>query len=213
MGRSYVKLDGQLDFDSWCEGIRQGRSYVSDGRSHLLDFQINGLGVGESNSEVSINRPGTVNIAVKAAALLPVEPDPKLRDLPLDQRPYWHLERARIGESRQVSLEIVVNGASVAKTNIVADGVLRDLAIPIQIKRSSWVALRILPSSHTNPIWVLVGGKPLSPDPRSVEWCLKGVDQCWSQKQRFISAGEMQQAHEAYDHARQVYRSLLNQPL
>ena len=30
LGRVYVKLaDGQLDFDRWCEGIKQGRSYVS----------------------------------------------------------------------------------------------------------------------------------------------------------------------------------------
>jgi len=213
LGRSYVKLGGQLDFDAWCEGIRQGRSYVSDGRSHLINFQINGLGVGESNSELSIDRPGTVSVAVKAAAFLPLEPDPKIRNMPPDQRPYWHLERARIGDSRQVSLEIIVNGSPVAKTNLVADGALRDLVIPIQIERSSWVALRILPSSHTNPIWVLVDGKPFSPDRRSVEWCLKGVDQCWTQKQRFISAGEMQQAREAYDHASQVYRSLLNQAL
>ena len=42
LGRVYVKLaDGQLDFDRWCEGIKQGRSYVSDGRSHLIDFQVN----------------------------------------------------------------------------------------------------------------------------------------------------------------------------
>jgi hypothetical protein len=28
MGRSYVKLDGGLDFDQWCEGIRKGREVV-----------------------------------------------------------------------------------------------------------------------------------------------------------------------------------------
>jgi hypothetical protein len=210
-GRSYVKLDGPLDFDAWCEGIRQGRSYAGDAHSHLIDFQINGLGVGESNSEISIDRPGPVMVVVKAAAYLPLEPDVSIQNLPRDQKPYWHLERARIGKSRKVPVAVIVNGSRVAMTNIVADGVLRELTIPVQIERSSWVALRILPSSHTNPIWVQVGGKPFLPDHRSVEWCLKGVDQCWSQKQRFISAGEMDQAKEAYDHARQVYRSLLSQ--
>ncbi len=213
LGRSYVKLDGRLDFDAWCEGIRQGRSYAGDGRSHLIDFQIDGRGVGEGNGELVIDRPSTVGVTVKAAAFLPPEPQPKIHDAPGDRQPYWHLERARIGGSRRVPLEVIVNGAAVARTNIEADGVLRELAIPVQIARSSWVALRILPSSHTNPIWVLVGGKPLSPDRRSVEWCLKGVDQCWSQKERFINAAEMQQARDAYDHARQVYRSLLNQAL
>jgi hypothetical protein len=213
LGRSYVQLDGNLDFDAWCEGVRQGRSYASDGRSHLIDFQINGLGVGRSNSELSIDGLGTVSVAVKAAAFLPLEPDPKIHNAPGDQKPFWHLERSRIGQGRQVPLEIIVNGASVAKTNIAADGVLRELTFPIRIERSSWVALRILPSSHTNPIWVLVNGQPFSPERRSVEWCLKGVDQCWFQKERFIGAGEMQQARDAYDHARQVYRGLLNQAL
>jgi hypothetical protein len=40
------------------------------------------------------------------------------------------------------------------------------------------VALRILPSSHANPVFVLVGGKPIRASRRSVEWCLKGVGQC-----------------------------------
>jgi len=71
------------------------------------------------------------------------------------------------------------------------------------------VTLRILPSSHTNPIWVQVGGKPLAPSRRSVEWCLKGVDRCWSQKEKFIKAAEMDDAKQAYEHARETYRKLL----
>ncbi|MEY2408656.1 MAG: hypothetical protein QOF48_1326, partial [Verrucomicrobiota bacterium] len=39
LGRSYVHLDGKLNYDDWCEGIRGGRNYVSDGHSHLIDFQ------------------------------------------------------------------------------------------------------------------------------------------------------------------------------
>ena len=81
----------------------------------------------------------------------------------------------------------------------------------MKLDRSSWVALRILPSSHTNPIWVQVGGKPLMPSRRSVEWCLKGVEQCWSQKERHIKAGEMADAVAAYDHARKAYQTLLSQ--
>jgi hypothetical protein len=213
LGRSYVKLDGKLDFDAWCEGIRQGRSYASDGRSHLIDFEINGTGVGESNSEVNIDSPGNVTIAVKAAAYLPAEPDARIRARPLDKMPFWHIERARIGEGREVPVEVIVNGDSVVKTNITANGKMETLILPVRIERSSWVALRILPSSHTNPIWVKVGGAPLAPDRRSVEWFLKGVDKCWAEKERFISAPEMQQARDAYEHARKVYRGMLNQSL
>jgi hypothetical protein len=79
----------------------------------------------------------------------------------------------------------------------------------VQIDRSSWVALRILPSSHSNPVFVLVDNKPIRASRRSVEWCLKGVDQCWSQKERFIKAAEKEDAKAAYAHARDVYRKRL----
>ena len=79
----------------------------------------------------------------------------------------------------------------------------------MKLDRSSWVAMRILPSSHTNPVFVVIGGKPIRASKASAEWCLKGVDQCWSQKKRFIPAGEMKDAESAYDHARQAYRRIL----
>ena len=209
LGRSYVKLGGKLDFDAWCEGIRQGRNYASDGRSHLLDFKVNDAAVGEGGSELPIEKPTIVRVTAKVAALLDEKPNANLQHLPLDQKPYWHLERARIGETREVPLEVVVNGYPVAKTNLVADGALRDISLPVNIERSSWVAVRILGSSHTNPIWVLVGGKPLLTSRRSLEWCLKGVDQCWSQKKRFIKSAEMKDAEQAYEHARLAYREKL----
>ena len=37
----------------------------------------------------------------------------------------------------------------------------RDMTFDVKLERSSWVAVRILPSSHTNPVFVLVGGKPI----------------------------------------------------
>ena len=45
LGRSYVKLD-TLTYRGWIEGIRDGRNYVSDGMSHLIDFKVNGVELG-----------------------------------------------------------------------------------------------------------------------------------------------------------------------
>ena len=84
-----------------------------------------------------------------------------------------------------------------------------EVSFEVPIERSSWVALRILGTSHTNPVFVVVGGKPIRASRRSVEWCLKAVDRCWSQKARFIAAAEKEDAVAAYEHARQVYRKLL----
>jgi hypothetical protein len=209
LGRSYVKLDGRLNYDAWVDGLRDGRSYVSDGKSHLVDFRVNNMLVGTNGGELKVNRPETVRVSAKVAARLDEKPNDDIRRRGYQEQPYWDLERARIGMTREVAVELIVNGESVANRNIVADGAIREIAFDVAIDRSSWVALRILPSSHTNPIFIAVGGKPIRASRRSAEWCLKSVEQCWNQKSRRISTKEREEAEKAYEHARQVYRQIL----
>jgi hypothetical protein len=155
LGRTCVKLDGKLDFDAWCDRLRLGGSYASDGRSHLLDFKVNDASLGENGSELNLAQASTVHLIARMAALLDAAPHPEVRELPRDQKPYWSIERARIGKSRTVPLEVIVNGMAVTNIPVVADGALRDVSFNVRIERSSWVALRILGSSHNNPVWVL----------------------------------------------------------
>ena len=210
LGRSYVKLDGRLNYDDWCEGIRQGRNYVSDGKSHIIDFAVNDVRMGVGESELKLDKAGAVTISAKIAARLNEQPNPDLQKRKFDRQPYWDIERARIDNTRTVPVELIVNGVPVAKQNIVADGTMHEPKFTVNIDKSSWVALRILPSSHTNPIFVLVDGKPIR-ERRSADWCLKSVDQCWSQKERFIAKDELADAQAAYEHARVTYRRLLQE--
>ena len=209
LGRSYVKMDGKLDFDPWVDGLRDGRSYVSDGKSHLMDFRVNGLLVGTNGSEIKLDKPGTVRVTARVAARLDEQPNETIRRQRYDQKPFWDLERARLGNTREVPVEMVVNGQPVAKKNLLADGSLQELSFDVPVERSSWVALRILPSSHTNPIFITIGGKPVRASRQSAEWLIKAVDQCWSQKAPRITEKERAEAAAAYDHARQVYRRIL----
>ncbi|MBK9314927.1 MAG: CehA/McbA family metallohydrolase [Acidobacteria bacterium] len=210
LGRSYVKLDGKLSYDDWVSGIRDGRSYVSDGKSHLMDFRVNGTEVGTGGSEVRLGKSQVVRVTARVAARLDEQPDEAIRKLRYDAKPYWDLERARTGSTREVPVEVIVNGHPVARKSITADGSIRDISFDIAIDRSSWVALRILPSSHTNPIFVIVDDRPVRASRQSAEWCLKAVDQCWSQKARRISERERPEAEKAYEHARQVYRRIIS---
>jgi hypothetical protein len=191
-----------LTYDDWCEGIRIGRNYVSDGFSHLIDFKVNDVAVGENGSELKLSAAGKVRLTAKVAARLNETPDKK--------RFVWQIEKARIDDTRSVPLELIVNGRAVERREFVADGKLREVSFEVPLERSSWVALRIFPSSHSNPIFVLVDGKPIR-DRKSIEWCLKGVDRCWSQKKRFYQESEMDDAVAAYDHAREVYRQRLGE--
>ena len=185
-GRVYVKIDGRLNYDQWCEEIKNGRSYVSDGFSHLMEFQGTAGGttvsVGEKGSELRAGEPTQVSFTAIAAA--------------------------RFDDGRKDALiEVIVNGYPVAKKSTPADGTEHKLKFDIEIERSSWVALRVTPSSHTNPIFVMVGDRPLQ-SRRSAQWFLTGVDQLWSQKERTYDADEKNDARQAYEHAKHVYRKL-----
>lgn len=210
MGRSYTKLAG-LSYGNWLEALKAGRSYVSDGKSHLMDFHVGDTAVGEGTSEVQLAAAGTVHAKVRVAAWLDPLPDAAIRGKAYSEKPYWDIERARIGDTREVPVELVVNGEAVARKTVIADGQVRDVAFDVPIGKSSWVAVRILPAAHTNPIFVMLGGKPVRASRRSAEWCLAAVNQCWTQKAPRIAIAELGEARKAYDHAREVYSRRLEE--
>jgi len=218
MGRAYVKLPPakQLDYDRWVEGIRDGRSYCCDGLSHLFNYTAGGVAVGEAadggRPSVLRTKAGQVTeIRVRAAALLAEKPADEIRRTPLDQKPYWHIERARVPGTNKVPVELIVNGQSVERQLIAADGSIQDLTFRWTPRQSSWVALRIFPSSHTNPIFVEVDGKPIRASRKSAQWCLDAVDVCWKQKKPLIREAEQVEAAAAYEAARKIYRTILAQ--
>ena len=108
-------------------------------------------------------------------------------------------------------VELVVNGEPVDRQEIVADGQWQDVRFERPVDRSSWMALRVLYSAHTNPIFVLVNGKPIRASRRSAEWCRRGVDRCWEMKRPRIRSEEVKDAEAAYEKARQVYDRILEE--
>jgi len=216
LGRAYVKLDPQqpLDYDRWVSGIRDGRSYCCDGRTHLFDFSVGGLGVGEKGAagraSVLATSAGTkLPVRVRVAAWLDEKPRDDIRRRPLDSKPYWHVERARIGETRKIPVELIVNGHVVQTREVIADGGIVDVAFDYTPKHSSWVAVRVFAAAHTNPVFVEVDGQPIRASKRSAEWCLDAVDVCWKQKEPRIREKEKPAAAAAYEVARQAYRKIL----
>ncbi len=207
-GRLYAKLDGPLTYRGWLDALQQGSSYVSDGKSHLMEFSINGVGSGTGSGELRLAKPGPVEVTVRAAAYLDSAPETGVSKLAYDKEPYWDLERARLGDSRKVSVELVWNGKCIASQNLLSDGTLKTLRFTVPVQESGWMALRILASSHTNPIFINVGETRMSPLKASAQWCLAAVDQCWSQKASQIGGTEMAAAKKAYEHARQRYAML-----
>ena len=211
IGRVYAKIDGKLAFSKFLSAIKAGRSYVCEGRMHLMDFQVNERKLGEEESELRLTGPGRVTVRVRAAGRLDEKPREHMRTLPIDHAPYWDIERARIPGTNRVPVEIVVNGRAVARKEIVADGTVHDLEFEVPIERSSWIAARVFASAHTNPIYVLVNDKPIRASRRSIQWCLDSVEQCWKSKSSAnrLRDSEREACAKAYDHARAVYKARL----
>lgn len=213
-GRSYVPLaspaQGDDGYAHWLEALLHDSSYFGDGRSHLFDFKVSGQRRG--GHPLELDAPGAVEVTAQVCARLEPESDAATRLIqhasPYD-KPYWHLERARIGDGRNVPVELIVNGLPVDRTEIMADGEVRTVRLRAQLPRSSWMALRIYPSSHTNPVFVVVGRKPVRASRKSAAWCRQAVDVCWEQKRQRIRPSELKAAAAAYEHARAAYDRIL----
>ena len=187
IGRVYAKVDGELTFEKWVRSIATGRSYVSDGATHLMDLTATAgdkkYELGVKGSEIRLAKAGKVSFAVQAAAFYPGK--------------------------KTVPVELVVNGFPMEAQEMPCDGKTRELTFTAEIAASSWVAVRVVPTGHTNPFFVIVDGKPIRANKASAEWCLAGVEQCWKSKQKTYAKDEQKQAVADYDHARNVYKAII----
>ncbi len=215
VGRSYVWLEkapaGEAGYKNWINGMCAGQSYVSDGRSHLLDMQVDDVPLSQLRQDVERNSPGTIRVQVSAAALLaekPADSDKRIWRTSANKSPYWHIERSRIPNTREVPVELVVNGRAVASQTLLGDGTVRRLEFKTHIAESSWVAVRILGSCHTNPVFIRVNGRPIRASRRSADWCIQAVTAAWDRLGQRISAQEHGSAFRAFKSALATFEAI-----
>src|SRR5262249_50068526 len=116
-----------------------------------------------------------------------------------------------IGKTRNVAVELIVNGVSVDNIIVTADGSPRKISFKTSLDRSAWVALRILYSCHTYPVFVQVNRKPVRASKRSAQWCRSCIDKLWEVKAPFMRESERTAAAEAFAYARTVYEDILKE--
>jgi hypothetical protein len=163
-------------------------------------------------SPVVLEKEASVHVTAQVCARLERginDRTEKIRQASPYEQPYWHLERSRIGASNKVPVEVVLNGIPVQRVDIEADGALHPVAFEVPIRQSSWLALRILPSSHTNPIFVQLNGAPVRASKKSAECCRDAVDVSWKKRAPRIRGAEMEEAKAAFEHARSTYDRIL----
>lgn len=171
--RTYVKVDGEVSFERWLLAAAAGRSFITS--APMLYLEIDG------------------------------------------QPPGSHLERAGAGPHRVVArvrvqsptapvmhVQVIVNGQVVRESQVdpaQAMGHMVELAEPVEMTRSSWIAARAYSKSatgnadaeaHTNPVYVDVAGK-LPYAEADVRWLIARIDEQIAQhrERKFDRSGDV----------------------
>ncbi|MDB5391326.1 MAG: hypothetical protein JWM11_6972 [Planctomycetaceae bacterium] len=215
-GRVYVRL-GQVDhvdFTDWCNGLAQGRSYVSDGFAHALEFTVNGVRPG--TSQIALNEPGKIKVTAQVA-FAPSTPlgvaygtqQPAIGRRMVGDTINLHAPRSNVSvKGGERLVELVVNGQAVAAKVVPADGQSHAVEFEVAIAQSSWVALRQFPQLHTNPVNVLIGNRPIRASSASARWCGEVIGQLWDARSKLISEAERPAARAAYDRALERFKQI-----
>lgn len=217
-GRSYIQLGkvDRIDFKAWCEGLARGRSYVSDGYAHALEFTVNGKPAGD---EIKLAQPDTVKIKTKVAfssqtplevaygGVLPAGGKRLIGDTVNFHEPLSSADSTK-SDQRLRLVELVVNGQAVASKKVPADDQPHQLEFSIRLDQSSWLAVRHFPQMHTNPVNVLIGDKPIRASRKSALWCIAAIEQLWRARSEKITAREREEARKTFWIAIDRYRQI-----
>lgn len=220
-GRSYVQLGkvDRIDFKAWCEGLVRGRSYVSDGYAHALEFTVNRKSAGE---DVRLTQPETVKIGTKVAfsSQTPLEVayggafptgGKRLVGDTVNLHESLPLIATAQSDPRSRRVELVVNGQAVASKSVPADDQPHALEFSVRIDRSSWIAVRHFPQMHTNPVNVLIGNQPIRASRKSALWCIAAIEQLWWVRNEKIAVPERDEARKTFWSAIDRYREIARQ--
>jgi len=215
-GRVYVQMGvlDRLDFAAWCDGLKKGRSYVSDGFAHALHFSVNDKTPGFG--EVTLPKPGSVDIQANVS-FAPETPETVAQGLiaPPGGRRFagdtvtFHgppPSGQKTGGSRIV--ELVINGEVAHSWSVPADGGVHALERQVDIERSSWLALRHFPQLHTNPVNVIIDEQPIRISRESALWCAETIHQLWRSRGHTIHPDEREAARLAFDRALKTYAEI-----
>jgi hypothetical protein len=193
-GRVYVQLGAKIkgiDFKAWAEGLAKGRSYVSDGYAHALQFTVDDKPAGE---KVKLKEPGKVTVKARVAFAA---------DSPLGTA-----NGGKLPDGNTRLVELIVNGESIASQKVPADDKEHELTFTLPIEKSSWLALRHFPQMHTNPVDVIVNEMPIRASRKSALWAIGTIEQLWRVRNGVIAPQERAEAERVFQWAIGRYQKI-----
>ncbi len=192
--RVYVKTVGPLTMRSWLDGLKSGRSFVSNGP--ILTLEVNGKGPGET---CELAAAGKVRVGVTVESYVP------FRSIDVI-----------------VNGKVAAHDHTAAAAGEAAGSRVRRFDVALPIERSSWIALRVRGPdhplvfdgpvwAHTSPVYVKVGGQGIeSRDDAAyfvvwIEHMLKAV----AARNRYASVENRRQVEALFRRAQSEFRKMV----
>ncbi|MAG92564.1 MAG: hypothetical protein CMJ48_02260 [Planctomycetaceae bacterium] len=185
--RVYVKLEGPLDYDKWVEGLRAGRSFVTNGP--MLEFGVNNKPAG---STIELGSPGTIVVRASGGT-------------------QFSLTRGEVVFNGNVVATVPADAQGQVSfkqsVKIPGSGWLAFRVIgPAHADHHAGTIY-----AHTSPVYVSVDRQPTA-SPEAAAFFLKWIDRLEAemrQRNRFPSNELRRHALSQIDAARDVYRGVV----
>ena len=187
--RVYVQVDGPLTMQNWLEGLKRGRTFVTNGP--MARLQVNGEGPGH---ELRVSSETTVMVHATVKSWFPVD-------------------RVQIVVNGQPAVSrFVTDEADV-------DGVVSQLfSFPLEIRKTCWIALKVSgpdhaemfdgPAwAHTSPVYIIADGQSQWSDDDAaylVEW-IDALLRVVAARNRYPGREERAEVEDLFRLARQTF--------
>jgi hypothetical protein len=182
--RVYVKVPGPLTYAAWIDGLRKGRSFVSNGP--MLELEVDGHGPGEA---LALAQPGKLRVKARARSQFP-------------------LAKVELIQSGQVVAKLPLAKDDLAATleQVIAVDRSSWLALRASGPGHPDSAVPAL-FAHTSPIYVEVGGAPIRSraDAKSFLTWIDELSLLVRARDRIPTAALRRQVESQLDAARAVY--------
>ncbi|TMQ32556.1 MAG: hypothetical protein E6K70_17905, partial [Planctomycetota bacterium] len=187
--RAYVKMDGPFSYQKWIEGLRAGKSFVTNGP--MLELSVDGKGIG---GEVKLPSAGEVHVRATVASQFPLDR--------LEVLYNGKVMATAVPVKKELTTELDTT-IPIKSSGWIAARAVGPAAADVQ---GEWL------HGHTSPVYVVVGDKP----PGSADdarYFLAWIDRLWDtiqERDRFPDRRSQAEVEAEVNEARKVYGKIID---
>lgn len=188
-GRAYVHVEGDFSYEAWVEGLKRGRTFVTNGP--MLEFSVSGEGPG---AVIRLEQPGKVTVKGRFRSADPVTSLVVIRDGET-------ISEARLEEG-------ALSGSIEGEVEFERSGWIALRASGPSCERSMMRPM----GAHSSPVYVEVAGHPAD-SARDARFFLAWIDRLESdlRERDRIPGAEKAEVAAHLEQAREVYRKIIRE--